>query len=273
MAEQISSPDPPASGSGRTVVWRYSYLARLANNEPIGSRWGGGEVQGEIMTQRQDGPIVDRDDPGVVRTNERVIGHTAPYDDRGHDDFVEVKNRVQFGPILAGVLTAIATMLILTVLGLAIGASALEPRDVGQSLGFGAAIWGIISAVIAFFLGGWVAAKTAAVAGAGSGLINGLMVGAAVLALLLWLTGTGVGALVGALGNNVGDIVDVVQEQGVSSAEAEQELNQVDENEAFDNVRDSAWGTLAGLIIPLAAAGLGGLAGQNKREDVIQRGR
>lgn len=229
------------------------------------------------MTQRRDETFVDNDNIGTVRTGERVVSHSAPVQDRGHDDFVEVKNRVQFGPIIAGVLTAIATMLILTVLGLAIGASALEPRDVGQSLGIGAAIWGIISAVIAFFLGGWVAAKTAAVAGAGSGLINGLMVGAAILALVLWLTGSGVGALLGTLGGNIGDLTNIAQQEGATTAEAqaqaEQELQQVDREAAFNNVRDSAWSTLAGLIVPLAAAGLGGLAGQNKREDVIQRGR
>jgi hypothetical protein len=73
-----------------------------------------------------------------------------------HHDTVEVKNRVQFGPILAGILTAIATLLILTVLGLAVGSSALEPRDGGETIGTAAAIWGIASALIAFFLGGWV---------------------------------------------------------------------------------------------------------------------
>lgn len=46
-------------------------------------------------------------------------------------DSVEVKNRVQVGPIIAGILTAITVMIILTVLGLAVGSSALKPRDVG----------------------------------------------------------------------------------------------------------------------------------------------
>ena len=199
---------------------------------------------------------------------------------RDHDA-VQVKNRVQFGPIIAGVLTAIATLLILTVLGLAIGASALEPRDVGQSVGTGAAIWGIASAIIAFFLGGWVAAKTAAVAGAGSGMINGLMVGAAMLALVLWLTGSGVSSLVGTLGSNVGDIAKVVQDQGTSTQEAQQQaqdaqqqaqeaVEKVDPNEAFKTVRDAAWGTLAGLVVPLAAAAVGGLVGKNERDEVIQ---
>lgn len=101
------------------------------------------------------------------------------------------------------------------------------------------------------------------------------MVGAAILALLLWLTGSGVGALLGTLGGNIGDITDIAQQEGTTTAEAqqqaEQELNQIDRDEAFNNVRDSAWGTLAGMILPLAAFGLGGLTGQNRREDVIQR--
>lgn len=220
-----------------------------------------------------EGDHIDRD---RLTTTSRV----AETDVR-HADAVQVKNRVQIGPIVAGVLTAIATMLILSVLGLAIGASALEPRDVNEQLGTGALIWGIISAVIAFFLGGWVAAKTAAVSGAGSGLINGLMVGAAIIAIVLWLTGSGVSALLGTLGSNIGDIVNVAQDQGATTQEAQQQaeetqqqaqeqLEQVDPNQAFETVRDSAWGTLAGLVVPLAAAGLGGLAGHNQRDEVIQ---
>lgn len=88
---------------------------------------------------------------------------------------------------------------VLTVLCPAIGASALEPHGAGKELGIGAAIWGIPSTLIAFFLGGWVAPRTAAVAGAGSGMINGRMIGAAILALVLWLTGTGVSTILGTL--------------------------------------------------------------------------
>ena len=217
------------------------------------------------------------DNGGII---DQAPGARWSGDIRDHDA-VQVKNRVQFGPIVAGILTAIATMLILTVLGLAIGASALEPRDAGESIGVGAAIYGIISAIISFFLGGWVAAKTAAVAGAGSGLINGLMVGAGILALALWLTGSGVSAAIGALGSNIGDIANLVQDSGTSGQQAQQQaqeaqqqagqqISQVDPQQAFDTVQNAAWGTLAGLIVPLAAAALGGLVGRNERDDVIQ---
>lgn len=207
------------------------------------------------------------------RVNTRPAGYTEIRD----HEAVQVKNRVQFGPIIAGVLTAITTLLILSVLGLAIGTSAIEPREAGESLGIGAAIWGIASALIAFFVGGWVAAKTAAVAGPGSGLVNGFMVGAAILALILWLTGSGVSALIGTLGSNIGDIVNVAQDQGASAQQAQdaqqqaqEQLEQVDPNQAFNTVRDAAWGTLAGIVIPLVASALGGLVGKNERDDVIQ---
>jgi heme A synthase len=217
-----------------------------------------------------DEPVAPRDGRNAVSSGFR-------------GDVVEVKNRVQFGPIVAGILTAIATLLILTVLGLAIGSSALEPRDSGQTIGTAAAIWGVVSALIAFFLGGWVAARTAAVAGAGSGLINGLMVGAALFAIVLWLTGSGVSSILGTLGSNIGDITTVVQERAGTAVDVEQQaeevqadveaqVGQIDPQAAFNTVQDGAWWTLLGLILPLAAAGLGGLVGHNERRDVIQSG-
>ena len=208
---------------------------------------------------------------------ERVVVHDDYHDtSRISPDFVEVKNRVQVGPILAGIITAITSMLILTVLGVAIGSSALEPRDSGETIGTAAAIWGIASALISFFLGGWVAAKTAAVAGTGSGIINGLMVGAGVLVLILWLAGSGVSGLVGSLGTGIEDIINLAEEQGVSVDQAQAEVEQaaqVDPNQAFDTVQEGSWWTLLGLVLPLAAAGVGGAVGHNERRDVIQAGR
>ena len=183
------------------------------------------------------------------------------------ENVMPVRNRVQWGPIIAGVLTSIATLLILSVLGLAIGASVFEPRDAGESIGTGAAIWGALSAIVAFFLGGWVAAKTAAVGGPGSGMINGLMVGATILALLLWLVGSGVASIVGAIGSNIVDIANLAQDQGQT---AQQQAQTADTQEAFENVRDSAWGTLAGLLLPLIAAAVGGYLGHNKRRELIE---
>lgn len=120
---------------------------------------------------------------------------------------------MQWGPILAGVATAIAVMVVLTILGLGIGASALEPRESGEGIGTFAGIWGAVSAIVSFFIGGVVASSSASVPGKASALLNGFMVGAAVLVLVLYLTGSGLGNLFGTVGSNLGDVANLVQEQ------------------------------------------------------------
>lgn len=199
------------------------------------------------------------------------------------ENVLPARNRVQWGPIMAGLLTTIASMLVVTVLGLAIGASAFEPRDSGETIGTSAAIWGAISAIVSFFLGGWVAAKTAAVGGGFSGLMQGLMVGATALALILYLTGSGLGNLFGTIGANIGDIAnvaqDTAQQQGVTPNEAQGTVDEAqaqasevvdDVQQGFFDAEESAWGTLGGLILALGAAALGGLLGHNKRRDLIE---
>ena len=233
-------------------------------------------------------PYRDGDDRVVDRVN---LG--APTAERRHgvgthgqvgENVLEVKNRVQWGPIIAGLLTTIASMIVLTVLGLAIGASAFEPRAAGEDIGMAAAIWGGLSAIASFLIGGWVAAKTAAVGGPGSGLINGLMVGATALALILYLTGAGLGNLFGTVGSNIGDIANVAQDQAQTQGVDVQDQTQQAQGQAqdaqaqvqdtvrnsFDEVRDGAWGTLVGLLLALGAAALGGYLGHNKRRDLIE---
>jgi hypothetical protein len=189
----------------------------------------------------------------------------------------EPKNRVQWGPIVAGTLTALVTLLVLAVLGLAVGASAFEPGTDRTDWGTAAGIWGAISALIAFFLGGWVAARTAAVAGSFAGLMNGFMVGAATLLVLLWLTTTGLTNLLGFAANSVADIAAVATE--VIGEEATELTDEVDVEEAveeaeaaapsaesvYDRVRDGAWGTLIVLLLSLATATLGGWLGRNEQ--------
>jgi hypothetical protein len=176
------------------------------------------------------------------------------------------RDKIRWGPILAGLATVITSMLVLTVLGLAIGLSAFDPDDDG--VGTAAAIWSALSALVSFFLGGWVAGKTASVHGDDNALLNGFMVGASALALLLLLTGMGLGNLLGGIGSNIADIARLSGDtvSGVDPNTAAQNVRQgaVD---AYDEARDAAWGTLAGLVLALGAATLGGLVGHRNRHD------
>ena len=183
---------------------------------------------------------------------------TGSIDELTHDAPVR-RDLVRWGPIVAGLVTVIATLAILSSLGLAVGLSAIEPAagSIGE-ISTGAWIWGIATAAVAFFLGGLVAALSAAVGGAGRGLLNGLMVGAASITATLLLIGFGAGALLGAGASALGDVVNVGDQlnlgQQADAAAA-----------AFSRAEDSAWGVFAGFALAVVLAGLGGLAGARRR--------
>lgn len=193
----------------------------------------------------------------------------------------EPKNLVQWGPIIAGVLTTIAVMLLLTVLGLATGASVLEPREAGEGVGTAASIWGAVSAIIAFFVGGLVAARSASVIGGGAAILNGFLVAAAVMLLVLYMIGAGLGNLFGTVGNNIGDIANLAQDQTAVQEMTQEDIDEAGDeamddaaamaDDAFDTAEGAAWGTFAGLVLVHAAAAVGGLVGSNTRGDIRRR--
>jgi len=155
------------------------------------------------------------------------------------ENTVPVRNRVQWGPIIAGVLAAIIVFLLLTVLGIALGASVLDPANTAGDIGKWAAVWSAITAVVAFVIGGWIAARSAAVAGTFSALVNGLMVGAAGLLLIIWLTASGLGNLFGTIGSTVGSVLNVAASVAPAAGDAAnvnptQAGNQVEEATGID---------------------------------------
>lgn len=229
---------------------------------------------------------------------ERVV--TTPtastvYMAESHEDVtLPIKNRVQWGPIIAGLITALTIFLLMTVLGIAVGASVLDPANAGDDAGTWAAVWSAISAIVSFLVGGWVAAKTSAVGGSFGGLMNGLMVGAAGLVLVVYLTATGLGNLFGTLSSSVGDIVgaatevaddaaQVAEEEGVTTEDVEQQaedaadtvqeaVEDIDPEDAFATVRNGAFSTFLGMLLPILAAGLGGFLGHNTRHEILTGG-
>jgi len=206
--------------------------------------------------------------PNETRTTVHHVAETTPVMAMGNQDAFLRRDRVRWGPIAAGLATTIAVLFVLMLLGLAIGLSAFEPNASGASdIGTSAAIWGAASALVAFLLGGWVAAKSSAVDGNASGALNGFLVGAAALVLMIWLIGIGLGNLFGAVSNNIGDIVDLGNESAVTVPNGT-DVNTV-ATDNYDEARNSAWGTLAGVVLALAAATLGGWMGHNERSEVV----
>jgi len=150
------------------------------------------------------------------------------------ENLVPVRNRVQWGPIISGVVAAIVSFLLLTILGFALGASVLDPSNTAGEIGTWAAVWGAITAVLSFLIGGWIAARSSAVDGTFAGLLNGLMVGATGLLLIIWLSASGLGNLFGTIGSTVGTVANVAGSvapaaQDAANVNATQAGNQVEE--------------------------------------------
>jgi hypothetical protein len=214
---------------------------------------------------------------------------------------------IRWGPILGGLFAALATLITLGVLGLAVGLSAYDANDPLGAFGIGAGIWSAITALISFFVGGWVAARSAAFAGRTSGIFNGAMVWFVAIPLLVYLLGSGLGGLARTAGSVAGTVAETagaaagaaaanpelqatagaaandpaaqatagtVVDQAQATAQAAVEgVDAQDVNNAADTAGRSAWGVLLSLGLAAAASILGGYLGSRPRDVAVTRAR
>ncbi|MGI8703397.1 MAG: permease [Candidatus Limnocylindrales bacterium] len=176
---------------------------------------------------------------------------------------VAPRDRVRWGPIVAGLLTAISTFLLLSLLATALGAQAVDAGGVNSNeaddAGTAGAIVSALLGLLAFFIGGFLAARTAAVRGRNNGLLNGFLVWALGVPLLLLLAGLGLGQVLGAAGDLLGQYRDL-----------RTAAPDVDRDQLVEGIRNSAFGGFLGLLLPAIAAALGGYFGaRDDREEVV----
>lgn len=214
---------------------------------------GSGEV-GRTEGRRAERETVTGDD-----TSQRSTGGAAPSYSAGRQgsspNLVARRDSARWGPIWAGLLTAITTFLLLQLLALGIGI-----MGIGNNAG-GAWVSAIIG-LIAFFTGGAVAGMTSAVRGAATGFLNGFLVWALGTVLILVLSALGLGQIFGALGNVVGQI------NPASLGGAAQNAPNVDPQQALSAVRTGAIGAFFGLLVSAIAAALGGYLGGRSKEPI-----
>jgi len=115
-------------------------------------------------------------------------------------------SRVSWGAVFAGLVMATALQITLTVLGAAIGLTALDGDDSGKAFGIGAAIWALLVPLITLFIGGSTAGKLAGGRDRADGFIHGALVWALSLLLATWLLGTGASRLLGGTLNLAGNL-------------------------------------------------------------------
>lgn len=127
--------------------------------------------------------------------------------------------KVSWGGVFAGVLVALGVSMLLTVLGVAIGISAVNPREADAgAIGVGTAIWGAVQLLIALFVGGMVATRVGAIVDRTTGFFEGVLVWVVSLVLMAYLAGSGIATVASGALNVVGGATQtfgaVVQGQG-----------------------------------------------------------
>lgn len=226
------------------------------------------------------GPVTVTPDQPTYRTPpEEARRARRSHDDQPRETDIEIpegtnwtRDRVRWGPILAGAVTAITTLLLLGLLGIAVGytpstawwlaAQGAPPAEVVRN----ATVWAALAGIIAFLLGGFVAGKTAAVFDREWGALNGVLVFLVTVPLALWLAGQGLGALMGTVGA-LGGVLNP-DPYGFpltpDAVNAIRDLSPEEAARAADDARKAAGGALMGAVLSLGAAALGGFLGTRR---------
>ncbi|HEX8947396.1 MAG TPA: hypothetical protein VF790_00465 [Dissulfurispiraceae bacterium] len=169
--------------------------------------------------------------------------------------------RVSWGAIFAGAVVTLVIELALSLLGMGIGLGVVSPvsqeNPVG-TIGTGAGIWMLITAIIALFIGSWIAARLAAFPRKSTGLIHGLVVWGVVTLFSFYLMTTTVGTLISGAASLIGRGVNLTGAasqltRGVPDAQTAQQ--------AMSAMSKAAIWAFVGLVISAIAAALGGRAG------------
>lgn len=174
-------------------------------------------------------------------------------------------DRVRWGPIISGLMIAIATQLILTALGGAIGATFLAqsgaPRTQAPDVSTGVGIWSIISLFIALFIGSWVTARACGPINRNTALLNGAILWGTTLALSSWLVANGVTGAFGIAAANAGEVMDQAQQGATTVPDNLPEVTADQARNIAGDLAGALWsftvGSLLGLAASLAGASVG----------------
>ena len=114
-------------------------------------------------------------------------------------DVLSVRSRVSWAAIAAGAMIALAVYFLLTLLGAAIGLEVAMRGSGGYNIGAGAAIYSILSLLLAMFLGGWSVSRLAVGESKLEAVLYGVILWGVLFVGMFWTIGSGVRVGFGAL--------------------------------------------------------------------------
>ena len=133
-------------------------------------------------------------------------------------------NEIAWGAVLAGVVVALVTQLLLNMLGLGIGIATLDPgtgdNPSATSLSIGAGIWWTLSGVLASLVGGYAAGRLSGRPKEATAAWHGLTAWAFTTLVIFYLLSSTVGGVLGGVYNTVSGALGGVGRTAASTLSA-----------------------------------------------------
>ncbi|MBC7800879.1 MAG: PhnA-like protein [Gemmatimonadaceae bacterium] len=128
------------------------------------------------------------------------------------DRRTQMLNRVSWGAILAGVVTALVIQLVLNILGLGVGASSVNAAETGANPSAGgfsttAGIWWTVSGILASLMGGVVAGRLCGAATTNTARWHGFVSWCTTTLVVFYLVTSAVGGIIGGVFGAFGDTI------------------------------------------------------------------
>ncbi len=170
----------------------------------------------------------------------------GPYD-------VTPLKRVSWGAIFGGTFIALAIMVLLGSLGIAIGATTIDPQTgetpSARAFGIGAGIWWIATSALALFGGGWAAGRLAGPRRPLESTLHGVVTWSFTATIVVALMTTAVGSMVSGAMRVLGAASSIVVQAATAGAGAEDDVSDVNSRRASV---DSSLANVNGLPDPNA---------------------
>src|SRR3954468_24907805 len=113
-------------------------------------------------------------------------------------DLIAVRSRISWGAIAAGAMVALAIYVVLTLLGLAVGIE-VAVRGTNVSLGAPAAIYTLVTLLVAMFFGGWATTRLAVGESKLEAVLYGIILWGVLFVGMVWLVSAGISIGFGAM--------------------------------------------------------------------------
>jgi hypothetical protein len=159
------------------------------------------------------------------------------------DAHTTMLSRISWGAVLAGVVVALVTQILLNLLGIGIGAATLDPtvgdNPSATSFSIGAGIWFALSTILAALAGGYTAGRLAGIPRESTAGWHGLTAWALTTLVIFYLLGSTVGGLLGGAYRGITNALGNVSSAVGSTAETAAQIAVMRIADPFSPIEES----------------------------------